>query len=145
MRGDLYRCRLILEQLISELRRDSEFGQPIPRFLRKMISNLDIDVVWRNDFFSRPALLDDIDQLGRDIDAPFVFPLILEPIGQFLGGIGIDDVNVELALSRQARQSQIAASEITDSRQILIGTKKQIEFRVQLVPQKQLNHQFAGF
>ena len=98
MRGDLYRSGLVFEQLISEFNGDAKFGEAMASFLGEMISDLDVDVVGRDDLVARPTLLDNLDQLGGDIDAPSIVPLVFEPIGEFLRGIAIEDVNVQFSL-----------------------------------------------
>ena len=65
MRGDLDGGRLVLEQLVAELCRDAKLGEAVPSLLGEVISDLDVDVVRRDDLFARPALLDDLDQARR--------------------------------------------------------------------------------
>src|SRR6266496_5251640 len=91
------RC-LILEQLITELRRDAELRKAISSFLREVISNLNVNVIRRNDFFARPALLNDRYKLVGDVDAPFVVPLCVKPSGEFLGRVTIKHVDVKFPL-----------------------------------------------
>src|SRR5438034_10110028 len=98
MSSDLYGSRLILEQLIPELRRDTELRKAISGFLCEMISNLNVDVVRRDDVLPSPALFDDLDKFCGDVDAPSVIPLCLKPISQFVCGIPVDYVDVKLSL-----------------------------------------------
>ena len=110
MGGDLDGGRLKLEELVAEVCRDAKFGEAMPRLLREVISHLDVDVVRRDDLVTRPALFDDLDQLGGDVDAPAIVPAVFEPLGEFLRRIVIQDVDVELSLMREARERQVAAS-----------------------------------
>ena len=48
MRGDLDGSGLIVEELVAEITRNTKFLKAGAGFLRKVVSNLDIDMVWRN-------------------------------------------------------------------------------------------------
>ena len=137
--GDAHGRFLELEEAVLELARDAEFRQARPRFLRKVVGHLDIDVVGRDRRFARPAFLDDLDELFGDVDAKTVVPAALEPVGQFLRGVVIQHIDVQLALPGQPGQGQVAAAEVSDDGVDGIGTKQQVELGVQRMPQKQLN------
>src|SRR5439155_11963506 len=111
----------------------------------KMISNLNVDVVGRDDFFPRPALLDDFDKLCGDVDAPLIIPLSVKPSSELLGRVPVKDIDIQLALIRKARKCQIAATEIPDDRVDLIGSKKKIQLSVRLVSEKKTPDQLSGF
>ena len=64
MSGDLYGGGLILEQLVPELRRDTKLRKAVSRFPSQMISDLNVNVIRRNDLLARPTLLDDLDEFG---------------------------------------------------------------------------------
>ena len=49
------------------------------RFLRQMISHLDVNLIRRHWGFSRPALLDNFYEFGRNIDAPSIIPTVVKP------------------------------------------------------------------
>jgi hypothetical protein len=49
VRGDLDGCGLIIEELIAKISRNTKFRKAGASFLRKMVSDLDIDMVRRND------------------------------------------------------------------------------------------------
>ena len=80
MGGDLYSGRLIFEQLVTEFWRDAKLRKAMPSLLCEVISDFDVDVIGRDDLVARPTLLDDLDQLGGDIDAPFIVPTGLQTI-----------------------------------------------------------------
>ena len=96
--GDLDGGHLVIEKAIAELGRNSELRQSSPSLLRQVVSHLEIDVIGRNRNHTRPTLLDDLDQLFGDIDAPLVIPPILEPFGQLECGIMVHHIDVQLAL-----------------------------------------------
>ena len=68
------------------------------RFLRKVISHLQIDVVRRHQLLACPALINDFGKFIRDVEAPAVSPAILEPVGQLRCGVRIQDIYVKFAL-----------------------------------------------
>jgi hypothetical protein len=92
--GDLDGGDLELEQLVPELPRDTELDKALPCRVRQVVGDLEINVVRRRCGFAGPALLDDLQQFLRDVDAPPVVPAILEPLGELLAGVLIDDVDV---------------------------------------------------
>src|SRR5438874_13394408 len=98
VRGDFYGRCLILEQLIAELRRDAELREAISSFLCEVISNLNVNVKRRNDFLASPALLNDLDKLSGNVDAPFVAPLRVKPPSEFLSRVTIKHVDVKFPL-----------------------------------------------
>ena len=115
MSGDLYRGRLIFEQLVTEFCRDAKFGETMPSLLGEVISDFDVDVVGRDDLVTRPTLFDDLDQLGGDIDAPAIVPLVFEPLREFLRRVAIQDVDVEFSLIRD-RPERVSGCCFQDSR-----------------------------
>ena len=112
---------LVIEQAIAELGRNAELGQAGARLLRQVVGHLDVDVVRRERRLARPAFLDDLHQLGGDVDAPAVVPAIFEPFGELVGGVVVEHVHVEFALIRQAGEREIAAAEIADDRVDRVG------------------------
>src|SRR2546428_11870693 len=126
MRGDFNGRCLILEKLIAELRRDAELRKAISSFLCEVISNLNVNVIRRNDSLASPALLNDLDKLSGNVDAPFVVPLCVKPSGEFLSRVAVEHIDIEFPLVRQPGERQVAAAQIPDDRVDLIGTKKKI-------------------
>ena len=59
-----------------------------------------------------------------------IFPPILEPLHQFVRGIVVQHVQIELSLMREPRQRQIAAAEKTDDRVDWIAAEKQVKLGV---------------
>ena len=98
MRGDLHGRRLEVEKLVAEVPGNAKLGQAGSRLLRQVVGDLDVDVMGRNQLLSCPALLDDCGQLVRDVDAPAVVPTLLEPGDEFLAGVAVEHVDVELTL-----------------------------------------------
>ena len=92
--------------------------------------------------FARPTLLDDLQQFFRDIDAPAVQPAILEPARKFLAGVLIEDIDVQFTLFVKAGERQVAAAQKADDGAVGIGSKGQIELRVERVPQEKLDDDF---
>src|SRR6185436_21050493 len=101
-------CGLLeFKELIAEITRYSKLRQTRACFLRKVISHLDVDVIRRDQVFARPALVNDLNQLVRDVDAPAVVPSIFKPTGQLVARIVIEHINVKFALMGEARESEI--------------------------------------
>src|SRR5262245_64939398 len=100
MRCYLYVGYVVVEEQIAELSGDAEFRQASPRFLRQVVGHLYVDMVGRRRSLSRPAFLDDLDQLRRDVDAPAVIPAIIKPSRKLLRRVVIHYVHVKLALLR---------------------------------------------
>ena len=76
---DLHGRDLEVEEHVSEVLRNAELGEPVARFLRQVVRHLEVDVVGCEGLLARPALLDDLDQLVGDVDAPAILPAVLEP------------------------------------------------------------------
>ena len=94
---------LKVEELVPEVPRDAEFGQAGPRFLRQVVSDLDVDVVRRDELLSRPAFIDDLSKVIRDIHTPVIVPAVFEPSSQLLAGVVIHDIDVQFALVGKSR------------------------------------------
>ena len=63
---------------------------------------------------------------------------------QFLAGVVVHYVHVQLALAGQAGQSEIAAAKIADGRIDGIGAEEEIELGVQLVAHEKLDDDLLG-
>ena len=110
-----------------------------------MIRHLDVDVVGRNRLFTCPAFLDNARQFVRYVHAPAVIPTGFKPIRQFLAGIVVEHVHVQFPLLQKPRERQVATAEIANRRVNRVGTKKQVELRVQRVLKEQLDDDFLRF
>ncbi len=143
-RGDLNGGRLEIEELLAEIFRDAEFRQTGARFLREVISHLHVDVVRRDGLFARPAFMNDLRQLFRNIPTEAVVPTVVEPARQLPAGVMIEHVYIQFALLRQSGESQIAAPEKTNDRVDGVLAMEQIEFGMQRMAQKQLNDDFPS-
>ena len=84
----------------------------------------------RDEFLPRPTLLDNLDDLFRDIDAPMIVPPIFEPFGELLAGVMIEHVDVELALIEQPRLGEVTTAQVADDRIDGIGPEQQVELGV---------------
>lgn len=87
MSRDLDRGHLEIEELVPEVTGNPELRQPGPRLLGEVIGHLEVNIVWWKGFFTRPAFVDDLQELSRNVNAPAVVPAILEPLSQFLAGV----------------------------------------------------------
>ena len=58
--GDLHSSRLKVEQFVVEVFRYPKFCQASPRFLRQMVRHFDVDLVGWDQFFARPAFLNNL-------------------------------------------------------------------------------------
>jgi hypothetical protein len=75
-----------------------------------MVGHLDIDVVWRDWLRTSPALVDNVGNLLRDVQTPFVTPPFVKPLCQFFASVMVGDIDVQFPLLRQPREGQIAAA-----------------------------------
>ena len=69
----------------------------------------------------------------------------LNHLASFSVSVVVQDVDVEFSLMGQARECQVAASQIADDRVDLVGPEEQIELRVQWVTEEQLYDQLSRF
>ncbi len=137
--GDADGSLLELKEAVFELARDVEFREPGSGLLGKVIRHLDIDMIWWDQIFSRPAFLDDVNEFIGDIDTEGVVPAILEPSGKLAGRVMVENVDIELALSCEPGHGQVATAKIADNGIDGIRPKEQVELRVERVPQEQLD------
>src|SRR5207244_1273738 len=111
--------------------------QPGSCLLRQVVRDLEVDVVRRDRFLARPALFDHLDQLVADVNRPAVVPPILEPSGELLRGVVLQDVYVEFTLARETWKGQVATAKKSCPRIIRVIPVEEIELRVQGVTQKE--------
>ena len=95
--------------------------------------------------FPRPTLLNDLHQITADVNAPTVVPAILEPFCQFDCGIAVENVNIEFALTLQARKGQVTAAQIADNRVDRVVTVHEVEFGVKVMAQEEFDDDLAVF
>ncbi len=86
-----------------------------------------------------PAIVDDLGKFFRDVDAPNIVPLILEPFLQFVAGVVVEYIDVQLTLLTQSCESEVAAAHESDGGIIWIGAVDEVQLCVKCVAQKQLN------
>ena len=109
-----------------------------------MICHLDVDVVRGNRFRACPALVDDLDQFLGDVDTKPIVPSILEPPGQLVAGVVVENIHVELSLFRQPSEGEVAASQVAYLRVERVLAEEQIELGVEGMAEKQLDHELTG-
>ncbi|OQA29127.1 MAG: hypothetical protein BWY57_03389 [Betaproteobacteria bacterium ADurb.Bin341] len=114
MSGD-FDCRFLeVEESVAEIARDAELRQTGAGLLRQMVGGFDVDVVWGNCDFTRPTLIDDGDELVRDVHAKAVGPSVFKPLRKLVAGVMIHHIDVQLALFGEPREGQVAAAQIPD-------------------------------
>ncbi len=109
-----------------------------------MVCHLKVDIVRGQQALARPALVDDVRQFGRDVDAPAVGPAVGKPARQLLRGVLVDDVDVEFTLAGEAGKGEVAAAQIADNGRDLVAAKEQVELGVQGVAQKEFDDYLAA-
>ena len=145
MRRLLDRRRLIVQQLLFEFARQADLAQARPRLAREMPGDLDVKLPGgRQSLAGSPALLDDIDQVVRNVDAPAVMPAFVEPGLQLGAGILVGELGVQLALALQAGQGEVAAAEESQGRRIVIVAADKVELGVQRIMREDLDAQPAA-
>ena len=142
VRGHLHCARLEVEQLVPENAGDAKLRLTVPRLLREVIGDLQIDVVGFDQCLTRPAFLDDRRQLFRNVDAPAIIPAILKPACQLVASVVIHDIDIQFALEREAGKRQVAAADKPHLRIDWVGSVQQIELGVKLMLEEQLHGHF---
>ena len=99
---------------VAEVGRNSKLVETGTSFLGQVIRHLHINVIRRNRFRPRPTGVYDLYQFLRDVDAESVGPAVLEPLGELVARIVVENVDVEFSLLGQAGERQIAAAEVSD-------------------------------
>lgn len=135
-------ARLEVEQLVPENAGDAKLGLTVPRLLREVIGDLQIDVVGFDQCLTRPAFLDDRRQLFRNIDTPAIVPAILEPACQFVARVVIHHIDIQFALERETRECKVAAADKSHLRINRVRSVQQIELGVKLMLKEQLHGHF---
>ena len=105
---DAHGSGLELEQVVTHVRRDGEFGQAGPGFFGQVVGHLDVDMVRGRTFRPRPTFVDHLDEFLGDVHAPLIAPAVLEPLFELQGGVVVEDVHIELALVGQAGEREVA-------------------------------------
>ncbi len=104
-----------------------------------MIGHFEVDEIGAKDFLACPAFVNDFRKFLRDIKAPVVSPLRVEPATQLETCILLDHIYVEFALFRETCEGQVATSHIANNRHLLVIAMQQVELGVQLVAQIELD------
>src|SRR5207253_245678 len=98
---------------------------------RQVVGDLQIDEIRIYQVRPRPTLIYCVGQVRADIETPLVSPAVIKPFLQLVAGIVVENVDIQLTLLDQARQSEVAASKKADCRVVHVLAVKQIELRVQ--------------
>ena len=142
--GNAHGGGLELQQGAAHIGGNGEFGEPRTRFLGEVVGHLHVNPIGRKHVGPRPALIDDLDQFTRDIDAPAVVPTLVEPARELFGRVVIEHIDVQLALSAEAGEREIAAAEEPDDGVDGVAAETEVEFRVEGVSQEKLYDHLAG-
>ena len=144
VRSDLNGLCLELEKRVSEITGNGKLRDAGLSFARQVVRHLQIDEVGRDWLFARPAFVDDFRQLGGDVQTEGVLPTVLEPLLELQTGVVVEYIQVELALLRQARHCEVAATEEPRDGVVDVVAVMQVELRMEGVSEEQLNYELAG-
>jgi hypothetical protein len=61
---------------------------------------------------SAQELLDQVDDLGGDVEGERVVPALLEPVGELGVGVGVLDVDVELEVAVQSGAGEVGGADV---------------------------------
>lgn len=139
MSSNPHSCTLKFKKLAAKFQGDAKFSQPGPRLLRQVVGHLDVNVVRRHEGFTSPAFFDDLCKFRGNVDAPAIFPAVLEPLGQLVASVVIEHVNIQLTLAGQTSEGQIAAAKVANSGIDGIWSEKQVELGVERMAKKELD------
>ncbi len=98
MGRDFHGRDLEVEEPVAEVLWDGVLDDAFPRLLREVVGHLHVDMVRRDCVWPGPALVDDVGDLLRDVDAPMVGPSVFKPLRELVAGVVVRDVDVQLAL-----------------------------------------------
>src|SRR5262249_17761228 len=135
---------LELEEMAGEVGGKAKLVQACAGFLRQVVRDLQVDQVRRQRLLAGPALLDDLQEFRRDVETPAIVPAVLKPPCELGARVLFDDVDVELALLCESRECQVAAAEKADRGGNRIGTKQEVQLRVQRMPQMKFHDDLLG-
>jgi hypothetical protein len=110
-----------------------------------MVGDFDVNMVGRERDFPSPALLNYLDELLGDVDAPTILPPILKPLGQFFGGVVVENIDIQLPLFGETRKSEITRAEKAGDGIVGIGAVAQVELGVERVPEEKFYHHLTAF
>ena len=139
-RRDLHGGCLEAKKPGSEGFRDAELDEAFAGVLTQVIGDLDVNVIGRNSRFARPALIDHLDEVTGDVEAPEIVPSFLKPSGEFVAGVTVHYIDIEFALLLKTSPGQIAASEKADLRINRIGAEEKVELGVKRMAEKKFDY-----
>ena len=145
MRGNLHGGGLVGEQDLLQVAGNTELTDACPSLTRKVVGHLQVDLVRRVALLPSPALVDDLSQFQGDVDGPAVSPARREPVGELLRGNRVDHVDVQLSLSLESGEGEVAAPDVSDARRGMVLAVQQVQFGVQQGAQVQLDLNLPGF
>lgn len=108
-----------------------------------MVGHFEVDVVRGDGFFTGPAFVNDGGEFLGDVKAPLVFPAVIEPIDEFFGGILLQDIEVEFALTGEAGKGEVAAAGVADDGGEVVLAVEKVELGVEAMAQKEFDDEFA--
>ena len=141
--GDLDGGHLEFKELVAEVAGDAKLGETGSGLLGQVIGHLDVDVIRRNQLSACPALVDDLDQFLGDIDAEPVIPAVLEPLGQLIAGIMVENIHIQFSLLRQSGEGQVAAAQIAYLGIERVLAEEEIQFGMKRMAEEQLDHELS--
>ncbi len=108
-----------------------------------MVGHFDVDVVGRHGNLARPALVNELDELAGNIHTPTVVPAVVEPLFEFLGGVVVEDVNVEFTLHGESGEDEVAGAKETGDGVVGIGAETEVKLGVERVAEMEFDNELA--
>ena len=106
-----------------------------------MISHLDVNLIGGQALRPRPTFVNHLDKFFGDVHAPFVGPTVFEPLREFVGGIMIQNIDIEFALTGQTSKGQVAGPEKPGNGATRISSEAEVQLGVKRVAKKEFyNH-----
>ena len=141
--GNLHGVLLEGEEVVLERRVEIILADTLPGILTQIIGGLEIDIIRCDGLLSRPAVVDGIDELTGDVHAEGIFPAAVEPVDQHVELLAVVDAGVEFALTRKARQREVAAAHDGVDGMAALVAVGQIELGMEALAQIELHADLA--
>ena len=140
-----FHCRLLeVEQLLVERRRQVVFRDALPRLAAEVVHDLQVHLVGRRPLDGRPAFVEDLDEVLRDVDRIGVVPPAVEPLGVLRVVVEVAELGVQLAVAEHAAEREVtAAHDRHDRVRRVLRTVRQIQLRVERVAEMELHAHLA--
>ena len=101
-------------------------------------------MIGRDQSFARPTLLDNRDQFLGNVNTETVLPPVFEPLLELECGVVVENVHVQLALSRKAGEGQVTTAQVAHDWIDGVIAIQEIELRVQRMAQEELDDDLSG-